>query len=235
MQEVSKGEGRTVLFVSHNMESIKNLCTCALLLKEGKIINIGHTEKIIDSYITTTSEAVYKYDGDRKWDIDKAPGNDAVRLLGICSKNGKGEITSTFDVSEEIFIEIEFIILKKGFQFYQCLEFTNTSKIYLFRIYDNYINNAWGKQEPLDFGRKKTTYFLPKNLLQEGVISIHINISTPEFPFIFASPIREIEAFYLNIIDSLTDNESARGSYPFNMNGPVFRPLIKSTTECLTM
>lgn len=109
------------------------------------------------------------------------------------------------------------------------------SKVYLFRIYDNYVNNPWGKQKPLDPGRRKTTYCIPKNFLQEGIISIVVNISTPEFAFNFASPIREIEAFYLNINDSLLTIESARGSYPYSRPGdePVLRPLIKSITECL--
>ena len=45
------GEGRTVLFVSHNMASIQNLCSTSILLKDGSISHIGPTEQVIESYI----------------------------------------------------------------------------------------------------------------------------------------------------------------------------------------
>ncbi len=51
MKEVSKGGGRTVLFVSHNMASISNLCSKTILLNQGKIHNIGVTEEIIQDYL----------------------------------------------------------------------------------------------------------------------------------------------------------------------------------------
>lgn len=51
MQDISKGEGRTVLFVSHNMASVQNLCTRVMLLSKGKVEVIGKTEDIIDYYL----------------------------------------------------------------------------------------------------------------------------------------------------------------------------------------
>lgn len=51
MQDVSKGEGRTVLFVSHNMNSIRNLCSSCLLLENGLIRSSGETNRIINEYL----------------------------------------------------------------------------------------------------------------------------------------------------------------------------------------
>lgn len=51
MGDVSKGEGRTVLFVSHNMASIQNLCKTSLLLKNGRLIDKGETPLIINEYL----------------------------------------------------------------------------------------------------------------------------------------------------------------------------------------
>lgn len=51
MQDVSKNDGRTILFVSHNMTAIKNLCRSAILLKSGQVKAIGETEKIIENYL----------------------------------------------------------------------------------------------------------------------------------------------------------------------------------------
>jgi len=53
MQDVSRGEGRTVLFVSHNMQAIKSLCPKSLLLSNGAIDSIGITDEIIDKYINS--------------------------------------------------------------------------------------------------------------------------------------------------------------------------------------
>ena len=53
MQDVSKGEGRTVLFVSHNMVSVKKLCSSSLILENGKIKYSGTTENTISTYINS--------------------------------------------------------------------------------------------------------------------------------------------------------------------------------------
>ncbi|WP_207492029.1 ABC transporter ATP-binding protein [Aridibaculum aurantiacum] len=51
MNEVSKGEGRTVLFVSHNMASIKNLCNTGILLKNGSIVSHGSIDHVVEFYL----------------------------------------------------------------------------------------------------------------------------------------------------------------------------------------
>jgi lipopolysaccharide transport system ATP-binding protein len=50
MNDVSKGEGRTVLFVSHNMSSIQNLCSKGIMLKNGQVFNTGDTESVLNAY-----------------------------------------------------------------------------------------------------------------------------------------------------------------------------------------
>ena len=51
MQDVSKGEGRTVLFVSHNMASVKSLCNKGVVLKNGQVDYIGETENAVNHYL----------------------------------------------------------------------------------------------------------------------------------------------------------------------------------------
>ena len=60
MQDVSKGEGRTVLFVSHNMGAVKNLCKTGILLDQGTIRNTGNVNNIVDEYIVQYSKQVSK-------------------------------------------------------------------------------------------------------------------------------------------------------------------------------
>lgn len=88
MQDVSRGEGRTVLFVSHNMLAIKSLCKSGVLLKNGMIDYIGKIDDVVDHYIGD-------YDLNRtdiKWTELDAPGNEKVKLLGLSVKPLNGTV-----------------------------------------------------------------------------------------------------------------------------------------------
>ncbi|HEX7724825.1 MAG TPA: ABC transporter ATP-binding protein, partial [Candidatus Paceibacterota bacterium] len=51
MNEITKKEGRTIFFVSHNMEAVNNLCTRTVLLSHGQVLKIGPTKEIIGDYL----------------------------------------------------------------------------------------------------------------------------------------------------------------------------------------
>ena len=53
MKDVSQGQGRTVLFVSHNMDSIKRLCTKGVLLEKGSVVYQGTAHECVDRYISS--------------------------------------------------------------------------------------------------------------------------------------------------------------------------------------
>ncbi len=75
MQDISKGDGRTVLFVSHNMAAVKNLCTRCIVLKNGTISYVGDVESSIKEYLKESSIVKdFKNFKDRK-------GNGIVTLL----------------------------------------------------------------------------------------------------------------------------------------------------------
>lgn len=56
MNDVSKGEGRTVLFVSHNMGSVKSLCTKGIVLQNGQLAFVGSSEDAINKYLTVSEK-----------------------------------------------------------------------------------------------------------------------------------------------------------------------------------
>ena len=56
MQDISKSEGRTVLFVSHNMAAVRSLCTRGILLRNGSIFSEGEIEKVITDYISLETQ-----------------------------------------------------------------------------------------------------------------------------------------------------------------------------------
>lgn len=61
MQDVSKGEGRTVLFVSHNMAAVKNLCKTALIMQNGTITEYGQVQPIINRYLEESTQSKSEY------------------------------------------------------------------------------------------------------------------------------------------------------------------------------
>ncbi|AZI69926.1 ABC transporter ATP-binding protein [Cloacibacterium normanense] len=59
MGDVSKGEGRTVLFVSHNMAAVQNLCNKGILLDKGKVISQGDVHKVLGDYLNTNQYEIF--------------------------------------------------------------------------------------------------------------------------------------------------------------------------------
>ncbi|HJF07415.1 MAG TPA: ABC transporter ATP-binding protein [Phocaeicola coprocola] len=59
MQDVSKGQGRTVLFVSHNMAAIRNLCNRSIVLHNGSVCFDGQTEDAIEHYLNNNNQSLY--------------------------------------------------------------------------------------------------------------------------------------------------------------------------------
>ena len=80
MQDVSKDEGRTVLFVSHNMASIRMLCTNCVMLNQGKIIFNGFTNNVINQYLRSN------YKESREFDVDLVKHNNRVTKSEFLTK-----------------------------------------------------------------------------------------------------------------------------------------------------
>ncbi len=113
MGEVSKGEGRTILFVSHNMASVKSLCKTGILLANGSLDYQGTTEDTIHRYITTKKDfgtvAVKHIAGNRFITISEVLVNNSFE----CSVNifEDIEISIGFDVINPIYDKIEFFVI----------------------------------------------------------------------------------------------------------------------------
>ncbi len=77
MNDVTRGEGRTILFVSHNMTAIKELCTKGILLNQGQI---GYQGDILNTIIeyqkSSARESSYQYNGN----LNEAIGNENIRI-----------------------------------------------------------------------------------------------------------------------------------------------------------
>jgi lipopolysaccharide transport system ATP-binding protein len=109
MEEVSKNEGRTVLFVSHNMGVVSQLCQKAIMMKNGKILTQGNTADVIQSYITSDRKdgSVYEVD-------ENLVKNKPNYFKKIYSSNAQNVQKTDFSFDENILLRFSFQINEKA-------------------------------------------------------------------------------------------------------------------------
>lgn len=98
MENVTK-EGRTVLFVSHNMTAILSLCRKAILLEKGKIIQVGPSAKVIVSYLSHVAEG-FMQNADHS--------DEQILIKKVILKNSKGKTTLNFKPGDSLIVEIHY-------------------------------------------------------------------------------------------------------------------------------
>jgi homopolymeric O-antigen transport system ATP-binding protein len=107
MGEAAQG-GRTVLFVSHNMTAITQLCSRTVLLADGRVVEDGPTQTVVTSYLRAAAE----HNGEQAWaSVTEAPGNNRARLKAIRVVSG-GITRGVVNIDDEIAIEVDYWILE---------------------------------------------------------------------------------------------------------------------------
>lgn len=164
MNDVSKGEGRTVLFVSHNMGAVKNLCSRGIVLEHGKVVFDGGVEDSLNKYIS-----IDQLDNvnPRFFDRNSATfGNTFVRLNVV-------EIISTlneayYTINEELVIKIDFSIFKSIDNFNLAINFKSL-------IDDAIIFSQITSVKSSEKGEYISKLVLPANFLNSKLYSIDLH------------------------------------------------------------
>jgi lipopolysaccharide transport system ATP-binding protein len=104
MGEVAR-DGRTVLFVSHNMQAVRALCDRSILLEHGRAIDDGPTDAIVRRYLASIEPVDT---GVRRWeDPASRPGSDECRLVQIRVTDDAGDPGSSFFSSQRISVVVD--------------------------------------------------------------------------------------------------------------------------------
>jgi lipopolysaccharide transport system ATP-binding protein len=194
MQDVSQKRGRTVLFVSHNMGAIRDLCNNAILLSKGLIYEIGPVNEIINLYMESTR----KIELIREWkNVENAPGNNFIKIRKLHPVNKEMGIIQFSLTTETIGIFIEYEVLQDIPFFTHGINFYNSTGIHIFSSHDNnkyLINNVIAK------GIYNTIVWIPGNLFQDGdyLISIACMRYNP-----FSVLFEEKDILRIQIIDTI--------------------------------
>jgi lipopolysaccharide transport system ATP-binding protein len=107
MEDVGR-EGRTILFVSHNMAAIRTLCSRALLLRNGQLLLDSDTEAAVSNYLAEDDAS----DARIVWNKKDAPQSPELRFLEAYILNDKGDYASTIDCRKEFTIVVKYEVLK---------------------------------------------------------------------------------------------------------------------------
>lgn len=166
MNDVSSKEGRTILFVSHNMGAVQNLCNKGLFLQKGRVMDYGNISETIKKYLdvgNTISSSVFTFEDSANYKTSKA------YFTKVELRDKKGELCSDFPVGDTIDIHVQFestISLEGtvvGFGISSATELP--------------IITTWSRPENFKIGLNEIVFTLENIYLAPGTYKISLGIS----------------------------------------------------------
>ena len=107
MQDISSGQGRTVLFVSHNMTAIKSLCKRAIILQNGMLVDDGQVDAVVTHYLKGESDVTnYKI-----WQKPEYKTNE-FELLEVGVRKKGSDYTEAICMDDEVEVKVRYRLLK---------------------------------------------------------------------------------------------------------------------------
>jgi lipopolysaccharide transport system ATP-binding protein len=139
MNDVSKTEGRTILFVSHNMASIERLCTKGFFLQNGQLIDTGPISQVTKNYLSHSKNSKSR----------SSNGIGGATIKGLLLKGNNNEELTTLNIFDDLTIELEcqVDVEMKNVEF--AVGFTNYQDIRVTSVFTEWI----GKKSDLDIGK----------------------------------------------------------------------------------
>ena len=168
MGEVSKGEGRTVLFVSHNMGAVRALCKKAIWMHQGNLKFSGEVEDTISAYLAAASvKSVLQQSFEVKLELP-------VQILSATMlKNGEPAEGTTFDFLDRIGFDLEIVVREKTAN-RGVIVHCNDSYERLFQAFDiSVLNQLLDSRDP---GTYKLKVEFPAPIMKEGFYSFDLEI-----------------------------------------------------------
>jgi lipopolysaccharide transport system ATP-binding protein len=171
MQSVTE-EGRTVLFVSHNMPALQNLCPEAILLVNGQLRMRGRSSEVIDAYL---KKNVQQREGEYIWKLEEGQDqNETIIPISLRVLNHEGQVSGELSTSHPITIEFTYRLLHKvlNFRVGIILKTMTGEKVCVSFDSDN--------PDKMDlYARNSGTYcshcIIPGNLLNDSTFTVGVN------------------------------------------------------------
>lgn len=219
MSSVSK-EGRTVLFVSHNLTAVRTLCTRAILLRQGRVVADGTAAETVGRYLADVRddlrERVFE-------DRAAAPQNGAGVIERVRLRPLDAQESDELTTASAFTIEVDYHTKEPG----AYLGFT----VVLHDAENNIVFSSIGNREerwygrPMPLGKYRSTCIVPGNLLNNGTYSASV--------FMFGQSFRDIYMLNDVLRFEIADSPAIRGDYFGAILGAV-RPDLQWSTQALS-
>jgi lipopolysaccharide transport system ATP-binding protein len=162
MSDVARA-GRTVLFVSHNMQALQSLCSRAVHLDDGRVASIGTAQAVVAEYLSKTSSAT----GERHWPLESAPGNEFCRLTAVRVMAEAGANGAVHPSKQDVTIDMEFVAREATEGLCVGFDLTNSEGVTVLRSYQT---DAAPDQWPaIRIGSNRWRCVIPGGFLNGGV------------------------------------------------------------------
>lgn len=173
MQDVSNSDGRTVLFVSHDLGAVQRLCPRSILLEKGQVVMDGETSAVIEHYLNSGAQA----DRFLTWTVEEAPQSKHVRLEQIQITDAAGRTDSILNTESEILLAVDYQIFEPIRDLRVVLNLLNSSGTTIFSVSDFWSQPANRTREP---GRYRSHCRVPGNILNIGRYFASIDLDIPK-------------------------------------------------------
>jgi lipopolysaccharide transport system ATP-binding protein len=163
MEDVSRQDGRTVIFVSHNMTAVQHLCSSCVFLSGGRVKSVGSTSEVIDGYLSSDSLLAGSLSFlDRK----DRKGSGEILFDSVCFKNGLGVEVDSFRSGDSARFTVEVTsghaVLQKNIVVALGIDNNMGERITVLS------SEICGQSIEIPPGRSSITIFLPQLLLTSG-------------------------------------------------------------------
>jgi len=215
MEEVSQ-QGRTVLFVSHNMGAVRSLCSRALLLESGALLKDDDVDSVINTYLSSKDVSTI---GSLSWSEAEAPQDKELILYGIELVSESGEVKTTFQIDEAFEIRIKYQIIEpvKNLRLYLRLKTTMGETV--FATYEDAQIQEGFTRGP---GYYTAICKIPGKILNNITYRLYIGFDSPGHKVLIPGK----EYLELDVIDTSDGYRYAKGAF----DGPI-RPQVAWEVE----
>jgi lipopolysaccharide transport system ATP-binding protein len=212
-------EGRTVLFVSHNMTAVQGLCSRAIWLSAGELREEGAPGAVVSRYLQDAAATLPS----QFWpDAATAPGNDRVRLRSARAESAGGEPTEPITTRTPIRLQFEYWNLREGAQLSLTLHLANEDDVHVFSAGPP--GGAQWQGRALPRGLFRDSCLIPGDLLNDGLHRVELLLVDRDTELVHRE--RDVLVF------EVRDSPDLRGSWFGKWKGAV-RPVLDWTTERL--
>jgi lipopolysaccharide transport system ATP-binding protein len=212
-------EGRTVLFVSHNMAAVQALCSRAIWLSEGELREEGAPGVVVSRYLQDAAATLPH----QSWpDPATAPGNDRVRLRAARAANAGGEPTEPITTRTPVRLEFEYWNLREGAQLSLTMHLANEDGVLVFSA--GPLGGQQWQGRPLPRGLFRDTCLIPGDLLNDGLHRVELLVVDRDTELVHRE--RDVLVF------EVRDSPDLRDRWFGKWKGAV-RPVLDWSTERL--